>query len=364
MNISLQMLEFTGLDFGVHQFAPLRTFFVENPNLVSLDLTESTLGLEDAQMLSEAFRDRRNPSTIECIILKNASIRDEIVPQIVEMCNSCPRLLKLDLGYNYDFITADGCNGMASLLENPRCKIKRLYLNRNTIGDEGLEILANALTDNKRLRELAPFGSVSITGRSWGSLLTVLCDPTSIIRTFESNHYLRCLFRGTDDREDYDRHVKRNPPPTDVEFCLSANQGNPTSAARDKIFHFHLRGDFDMTPFFEMDEGNLPHVFGWVGREYFTGNDQCRLQTHMPFRSIEEYMCIMMSAFYRILRNIPALCGYPSPVRKFQEELVKENASLKSKNAVLNEEVGTLQVRIKQLIEEVELLKSNKRQKL
>ena len=128
-----------------------------------------------------------------------------------------------------------------------------------------------------------------------------------------------------------------------MRFCLEANrEKNKANVARKKIFHFHLNGNFDLSPFLGMDLEVLPHVLGWIGRDYNSNNYE-----------ISQSRC---TAIYRILCNIPELCGFPSRERALRWQLEKEKALLKA-------EVEQMKQKIEYLTLENEELKSNKRQK-
>lgn len=71
-----------------------------------------------------------------------------------------------------------------------------------------------------------------------------------------------------------------------------------------------------------MDAELLPNVLGLVGREL-----------EGP-RSI--------ATFYRIIRNIPSLCGFPSRERKMLHQLEAENQALKQQNEQLLAEIHEL----------------------
>ena len=151
-NRSLTRMHLEYFDFSRARLELLHQFVIENDNLSDLGLHACGLSVEDIQRLANAFGRRRNPASITAIALR-VEITDGPVPAIVELCNHCPRLQKLELSYSD--IGNQACNELALLLETPESKLKCLILNGNfAIGDDGAEFLANAIINNKKLKRL------------------------------------------------------------------------------------------------------------------------------------------------------------------------------------------------------------------
>jgi hypothetical protein len=68
--------------------------------------------------------------------------------------------------------------------------LTNLLLGNTGIGDEGIEILANSLKDNTKLKELNLENNSNITVKGRRVLLKLLVDVSSIERTYNSNHTL------------------------------------------------------------------------------------------------------------------------------------------------------------------------------
>ena len=269
----------------------LHPFLTENHNLVDLRLHTCGLNVQDIAGLSAAFGQRGDGAPpMKAVGITEPNIGHELVRSIVELTDSCPELKRLAVGYHG--LNAQACAELASLLENPNKTIKCLDLTLNTIDDEGVQVLANAVAGNTTLRLLALNFCDSITSAGFDTILGVVCNPSSINATFESNHTLEQVrggsgtFRTTDDQS----------------FCLKANgesHPNKAYAARMKIFHFHLSGDFDMSPFRDMDIELLPAVLAWVGKD-------CE-RNHSPGAGSKPNQ---INVCYRILKNFPDLCNF------------------------------------------------------
>ena len=117
--------------------------------------------------------------------------------------------------------------------------------------------------------------------------------------------------------------------------------------ARKKIFHFHLNGNFDTSPFVDMDLEVLPYALGWIGKDGYA-NDISRKTR--------------WSAFYRILRNAPDICSFLTFDRKMRNQLEAENAVLKAKIEEGKAENEKLKQQIEKLMNRDEV-ETNKRQK-
>ena len=162
------------------------------------------------------------------------------------------RIQHLYLSYN--LISARGCQGLAALLSNPYSNLEKLDIQQNNnVDDEGAIIFANALTTNRKLKKLVLW-STGITVEGWGAFSRVLCDTSSINKTFLSNHTLESLDAVT------------WPRTADVRSMLALNSSteDKKNAAIKKILKHHRH--FDMQPLFEWDLKVLPLAFNWFER--------------------------------------------------------------------------------------------------
>ena len=335
-NRSLRFLMMEDFDFDRARMEILRPFVVENYNLTDLRLHSCGVDNQDIQMLSNAFCLRSTPSSIKSIAITGPIINNESVQGIVELSNNCPHLKKLDLSYSR--IRDQGCNELAVLLQNPESKLKCLHLNDNYIGNEGALVLANAIAGNNTLKRLDLDHSLgdAITASEWDGFLGILCNSSSINATFQSNHTLMRMWH-------HRFHLDGMGLSDGLLFSLQANtETDKINVARQKIFRCDLNGNFNLAPFLGMDAVLIPTVLGWIGKDHDANEEEIKQSSG--------------SAFYRILRNVPELCGLPLPERKMRRQLEEENATLKADNASLRQQN-------EQLISENEQLRSSKRQR-
>ena len=256
--------------------------------------------------------------------------KDESVGAIVQLCNWCPELRKLDL--DFSTIGDQGCFALAPLLQNQNQKLRYLSIHNGKIGNEGALILANALANNKSLRCMGLCCCEGINERGWNGFLRLLCNTTSIDATNESNHHLEQLWSHRSLGG-----AGRNLP-RELLYLLHANlDRSKTAVARKKIFHYHLNGDFSLAPFVSMDLDLLPNVLCFISKDYYTRDREIRQS-----RS---------SAFYRIIRSFPELCGFPSSERILRYHVEAENAALRADNDSLRQQLE----KIMSVIEELKL---------
>lgn len=111
-----------------------------------------------------------------------------------------------------------------------------------------METFTNALSSNKSLVKLS-FGHLS-DDSCWGALACLLCDKTSIERTFDSNHTLEEAVHNVDESI-----------PGDVLSSLAA-------VSRQKILLHHFPpGTDNVSEFNGMAMNVLPRAIEWIGRD-------------------------------------------------------------------------------------------------
>eukprot|EP00984_Skeletonema_dohrnii_P015598 scaffold6773_cov115-Skeletonema_dohrnii-CCMP3373.AAC.8 len=123
---------------GVRSMVP----FLQNAsNLRYLDLSQNNLQSDGFNALFQALRD----SPIEALECTRCGI------EAIEIdANFIPKHLTI-LNLSSNNINADGCRGIAKLLQGGDATLKKLHLERNKIDDDGVEILADSLQNNKSL---------------------------------------------------------------------------------------------------------------------------------------------------------------------------------------------------------------------
>ena len=124
----------------------------------------------------------------------------------------------------------------------------------------------------------------SITNVGWESFSRTLCNPTSIVSTYLSNHTICNL--GCEDM------------PYELSLYLELNHIDRRRKGRQKILKHHFTGDFGMEPFVDMKAQQLVHLLAWFGRSSYSE----RREMHIRYMG--------QSALFQFLRREPSMFGY------------------------------------------------------
>jgi hypothetical protein len=159
-------------------------------------------------------------------------------------------------------ITTVGWQNFASVLRNPDSALEELVLPGNVINDDIMSTFASVLTYNSRLRKFL-IGNYSqnlgqITSVSHAAFSRMLCDKSTILNTYNSNHTLMDTDLGS-----LTDHLWYK----DVYPLLIINQDNSVrEAARIKIIRSHFSGsEINTQVFTDMKINVLPTAFAWMG---------------------------------------------------------------------------------------------------
>ena len=341
-NRSLKHLIIEEYDFSRARLEVIHPFIIENDNLEELELLDCGFGQHDLQMLAAAFSQRRNPTSIKHLGIAGSNMDDESVPIIVEICGYCPRLQRLDLIYCRHTVGIQGWTHLATFLQDPKCSVERLDL---ALNDEGARVLADALVHNNKLKTLAVFDwqqRSPITSIGWGYFHSILRSTSNVDATSSSNHSLERLWNPMFKMPD--------GLPEELLFCLKVNEEkDKKKVIRRKIFHYHLNDNEKLSSLIGTDQEILPNLLGWIGKDYNTCSYDDKI--------------IRKTAFYRIIRSYPDLCGFETYDRKMRNQLEAENtiikaevATLKAENATIKSEVVTLKTENEELLRKIEQL--------
>ena len=242
----------------------LRKALAMNTTLRNLSLFfgDDDTSLEVWQRITECLT---NPNAkLEELVLSSNDIADAEMISLGDALADNQTLKILDMaGFKSDSITSEGWQGLSNCPTNPKSALEEVYIRYCTIDEEGIESIIVALDGNTRLKELAITSEhyIDEDSRTWWYLLdTILCDKTSIDRTFSSNHTLDYI-EITSDYED-DSHPEHICSP------LNANKNEDKSeVARQKILQYHFPGGCtNIHIFTRMSESVLVYAMEWMGR--------------------------------------------------------------------------------------------------
>ena len=266
------------------QVVDIITALSMHPQLEELRLSDVNFGRNGCIALSTLLR--CTTTQLRSLNLNENNIGDAGVEMLVNALTTVNTLQDLELGATRS-ITIRGWKEVASLLERPGSYLENLSIYGSNIGDKGALIFANALANNSTLKHL-DLDDCRITREGWAHFSKLLCDTSSVNKTYSSNHTLQYV---GDDRGDFD-----------VRYLLVLNKReDKRQVAITKILHVHSH--FDMKPFFEWELKVLPLMIQW-----FTKASTCTSECD------EKINRMRLSATYDFIREFPML--YIEPITR------------------------------------------------
>ncbi|CAM4549854.1 unnamed protein product [Leuciscus chuanchicus] len=163
----LEKLELSDCDLTDEGFAALTSALRSNPeHLRDLSLCGNKIG-KSVNLLSDVLQ---NPHCkLELLWLSNCGVTDEGFAALTSALRSNPEhLRKLNLSWNK---IGESVNLLSDVLQNPHCKLELLWLSYCDLTDEGFAALTSALRSNpEHLRDL------SLSGYKIGKSVNLLSD--------------------------------------------------------------------------------------------------------------------------------------------------------------------------------------------
>ena len=267
-------------------------------NLESVDIYRTSIDYDYEKEVALSPGLASLPS-LKKIKMRRSSIGDDDLQRLVAAMANNTALEVLDISENTS-ITANGLRSLSILLQSEKCRLRELVLQGMHIGDEGAEILAEALVGNKSLKllEFCDLFSRSarertgITTTGWSAFTRLLCDTSSINNTYLSNHTLE-ICRTT--------HAAREAFPfLEIDDYLSANQNQP-HVAMYKILKNHP--DFDMRPLLLWKLKFLPFIVAW----FKASRRRWKWPSWTWGESISSLQRRELSAIFQFVRGLPLL---------------------------------------------------------
>mmetsp|Transcript_31141 Transcript_31141/g.50856 ORF Transcript_31141/g.50856 Transcript_31141/m.50856 type:complete len:457 (+) Transcript_31141:78-1448(+) len=249
-NISLKRFALINCGIGDEPLVGIILALSMHPQLEELGLQGSGMGRNGCVALATLLRWRA--TELHTLNLSYNGIDDEGVEALTLALANSRHLHTLALSSNSS-ISIRGWWALSTFLSAPSSNLQELFLACNDIGDEGVVAFAGALTKNHALKKLIIYNNPSITAGGWAAFSKLLCDTTSVNKTFLSNHTL---------------HVLARPDgvglPSDLVSSLNLNssEAGRKQIAMIKILTHH--NDFDLQPLFEWDFKVLPFVISWL----------------------------------------------------------------------------------------------------
>ena len=203
-----------------------------------------------------------NNSVLDELRLSWDILTNVVVDALTRALAKNNRLRVLDLSINYN-VTAEAWETLSTVLSNPNSSLEVLNLEENCDVDKAMHSFADNLSGNKMLKELRVTGIPYNDVRAYDALIHTLCNTSSILRTFNSNHTLERIF----DKGNLDKLLYSN----DLVCLLRLNRENSKSqAARLKIIKTHFSGSKVNDQPFNIDRMKLyvrPHAIAWMAKD-------------------------------------------------------------------------------------------------
>lgn len=194
------------------------------------------------------------------LTLNKNSINDDGMHSLASSVSRMDTLKYLELNENRS-VTPAGWQALTGYFRSPSFALEELRLDKNNLNDDIVIPLTSALEHNKTLKWLSAFTS-EITDIGWEAvtaiLSSLLCNKTSILDTYNSNHMLEVVdFLGCF--------------PDGVELYMDLNHNkDKAEVARQKILQTHFSSGEDdtsnMQELLGMELEMMPAAISWIGR--------------------------------------------------------------------------------------------------
>jgi len=318
-----------------------------------LDLSSNDFSSAAAGLGSLSDWLQNSPMNLKYLGFECCSITDEGLHALAEgAANHCE---ELGLDGN-ESITSTGLSYLSNSIRSDSCCVETLHLQHIPVGveDDGLEVLALGLADNKSVRNLylEELGNdISVTSAGWLAFSKALCDTSSVNSTYLSNHTIRNIWAG--DAGEYIPHQ-------DISLYLRLNEEHPQHAARCKILmsHRHL----NMRSFLHWDLKFLPLAVAWFERAkpcttltIYEDDYDADLSRRLLEESDEAFESRTLTAMYEFVRGMPmevmkrrreliVSAAYDEKIARIEEENKIALEQRDRKNLELEEEIARLKI--------------------
>jgi Ran GTPase-activating protein (RanGAP) involved in mRNA processing and transport len=204
---------------------------------------------------------------LEKLDLSGNYFTDEMIGALTNALVSNSSLRELKLTNVFEEVTAEGWETLSSILRNPNSALRILDLRYCLINDQVAIHFAHALVNNTMLQVLDLVENCEDEDediRDYAAFVQMLCDNSTILSTYQSNHTLERL-----SGDDLYGNCYESDLPVDVLSLLQINRENSVSqAARLKIINTHFSGvEINMLPFVEMNLSVRPRAVAWMAKD-------------------------------------------------------------------------------------------------
>jgi len=201
------------------------------------------------------------------LYLGENQIDDDGLHLLIPLVSNMTSLKHFSLSANHS-ITPTGWQALTGYLQSPNFALEKLTLGENKINNATLAAFMSdlVLVHNKTLKRFYlddcfddnEYTSL-ITEIGWEAVSTLLCNKTSIMDTYSSNHILQAL--GWD-------HDQINMPDDLLPYLELNENKDKAEVARQKILqtHFSDNDTSKLQVLLDMEVEMMPTVIAWIGR--------------------------------------------------------------------------------------------------
>ena len=182
-NKEIKVLTLYCNSFSADGMKSMMPFLQNSRNLTSLNISGNNIETDGFWWLMHGLGN----GSIEKLNLRHCGLSNLSMME-KQHCH-LPNLQVLYLSDNSN-IGAGGCSSIASLLRRSESNIKKLYVNRCNIGDEGARIIAATLERNTSLLYLE-LETNHIRKGGLAAVLKILNNIETVKATYESNHVIK-----------------------------------------------------------------------------------------------------------------------------------------------------------------------------
>ena len=283
---SIDKLDLASTNISDEGAAALGTALASNTTLKALslyDINSNGTPLITGAGWQPFFRCLHNKeSALAKIDLRYNSIEEEALPALANALTNNSNLKLLDLSHNTQ-VSAAGWRSFFSGMV--KFALEKLHLADNNITNEVMSDLAHVLADNETLKTIGLCENVDlITNRGWSHFAHLLCDKSSISSTYASNHTLQC--------------IDHQSVPNDLDILLQNNKyGSKKEVARRKILRYYFKdGEMNVPEFVNMKWKVMPHAISWIGRDNTGHNLLYQLLRSQPSLFVSQRSALLKSA--------------------------------------------------------------------
>ena len=282
---SLEVLNLSRVSIGNDVLAALGNCLAGHRTLKQLDLEGVRSGNATGWQTFFGLLANSN-SVLKELHLSIDSVGNEGVSSMVDALASITSLTKLHMAqFRYgegDPLDSSGWKTFSSLLRRPSSNLRALSIDVG-LDESAKTALASALANNSSLETLV-LGAGYSNAKGLAVLENVLCNETSIDSIYTSNH----TFKEVIEKSQFGTR-KITPSKVVDELLELNNHVTKSEVARQKIlqYHFFNGNDIDTQLFFDMDLKLMPHAVAWIGRD-----------------------TVGFPLLHRLIRGMPSLCDY------------------------------------------------------